>query len=826
MVDYSLSKIAEIIGGSLSLCGNDISIQYLLIDSRKIHQTENVLFFAISGERHDGHQYIEKLIQKGIKNFVIDKDIDQNLFLKANFIKVDNVLDSLQKLAQFHRLQHQIPIVGITGSNGKTIIKEWIYQLLKDHYHIVRNPKSYNSQVGVPLSVWQINKTHQLGLFEAGISTYHEMEKLEAIIKPTIGIFSTIGFAHLENFNQQSDIVEEKIKLFKNSQIIIYAEDYELIHQSLNRHFNKEKLFGWSTKNKDARLFVEKIDKRIGNSDVFVSYLNQSIHFNIPFTDTASIENAIHCLCLVICLNQDIKNILPKFGQLMPVSMRLEQKHGNNNCTIINDSYNADIGSLQVALDFIEQQLQHQRKTIILSDIYQSGKEKEELYNDVAKLIHQKNIYRMIGIGPEICTYAPLFQIKQKYFFNNTKDFLAQIHQFEFKNETILIKGARAFSFEKISKILESKVHETIMEIDLNAIVHNLNFYKSLIDRKTKIMAMVKAFSYGSGGIEIANVLQFNHVDYLAVAFADEGAYLREKGISLPILVLNSNTSSFDTIIKHYLEPEIFSFKQFDAFLTTISHEIATDKLPYPISIKIDTGMNRLGFTEDDIEQLIQKLQATKLLRVKTIFSHLVASENNIHDDFSNKQIQLFETITNKMEKGLNYKCIKHILNSGGIERFPKNQYDMVRLGIGLYGISSSPEMQKNLKQVSTLKTTISQIKNVKKGDSVGYNRSEILSRNSKIATVAIGYADGYNRKFSKGKGKMFINGMMAPVVGNVCMDMTMLDVTGIDCKEGDDVIVFGKELSIHEFAQTLDTIPYEVLTSISERIKRIYIQE
>ena len=828
MVQYSIEKIASITGGTLHQSVSDhTSILHLLTDSRKIVTPEFSLFFAIKGDRRDGHEFIDSLIRLGVHNFVISKPE----FIpgkKANFIVVEDTLNAMQHLAAFHRKQFDIPVIGITGSNGKTIVKEWSYQLMREDHHIVRSPKSYNSQIGVPLSVWQMKEDNDLAIFEAGISLPAEMQKLEEMIHPTIGLFTNIGQAHDENFSSLKDKIIDKLHLFKNCKTLIYCKDYAEIREQISAvDFlpNDLKQFTWSRK-LSAELQIGRITKGASETEIQGIYKNNFSSIHIPFTDEASIENAIHCWALMLLMNYENEVIAERMKMLSPVAMRLEMKEGINNCSIINDSYNSDLGSLTIALDFLNQQKQHHKKTVILSDILQSGKNEKSLYTEVAELLSKKNITRLIGIGSAISNQSELFKM-EKSFYKSTEDFMKDMNAHLFHNETILLKGARLFGFERITKILQQKAHETVLEINLNALVHNLNYYRSRLRPETKIMAMVKAFSYGSGSFEIANTLVFHRIDYLAVAYADEGVELRKAGISIPIMVMNPEEQSFDTMITYYLEPEIYSFRILSHFSETLKRR--TEELnnkTFPIHLKLDTGMRRLGFEPGDINELVVRIRNNKFLKIDSIFSHLAGSDEAVHDGFTKRQIEIFTKASHEIQSHFNYQIPRHILNSAGIIRFPEAQFEMVRLGIGLHGIAATPAEQKQLQAVSTLKTTISQIKTVKAGESVGYNRKGLATQDMQIAIVGIGYADGLNRRLGNGAGKMLVNGKFASIIGNVCMDMTMIDITDIPAQEGDEAIVFGNDYTISEMAIDMNTIPYEVLTNVSQRVKRIYFHE
>lgn len=824
---YTIDKIARATEGVVLAGDGQAIVKNLLIDSRKLSGTENVLFFAIKGERHDGHIYIEDLLNSGVKNFIVSKKPEnESLLDRGNFILVKDTLAALQLLVAKHRAKFQIPIIGITGSNGKTIIKEWLYQLLREDKNIVRSPKSFNSQVGVPLSVWLMNREHELGIFEAGISKPNEMQKLERIIRPTIGLFTNLGLPHDENFADHKQKAEEKLKLFARAEYLLYCRDYLVLDEAIRQSgiLKETKLITWSKKSR-ADLQIGRISKGTHETEIQGVFKNDFIRIVIPFTDEASIENAINCWLIMLHLGYENDKIAERIKLLSPVAMRLELKEGINHCSIINDSYNSDLGSLQIALDFLEQQKQHPKKTIILSDILQSGKNTESLYSEVAELLKKKKVDRLIGIGEAISSQADQFDI-EKSFYPSTLAFLEKYDHSIFNNEVILLKGARKFGFEDINKVLQQKTHETVLEIDLNAIVHNLNYYRSLLLPNTKIMGMVKAFSYGSGSHEIASILQFQRVDYLAVAYADEGIELRKAGITLPIMVMNPEVQSYDSMIHYNLEPEIFNFRVFELFAEAVKRNTASLERPFPIHIKLDTGMHRLGFQKEELNELMIRIKNNPNLSIRSVFSHLAASDALEFDSFTRNQVQLFKEMSEQFVSFFNYKILRHILNSAGISRFPDAQFDMVRLGIGLYGIGVDIAEQKKLMNVSTLKSSISQINHIPVGESIGYNRAEIAQKELTIATIPIGYADGLSRKHGNRHGKMIINGKEAPIVGNVCMDMCMVDISNIRCKEGDEVIVFGNEYPIAGFAQVMETIPYEILTSVSRRVKRIYYQE
>ncbi len=790
-------------------------IETISIDSRSLQNDGETLFFALVGPNHDGHIYIEELINKGVKTFLVHY-IPENVKDKAVFLQVENTLEALQKIAAYYRSLFQFPVIGITGSNGKTIIKEWLNFLLSPDYNIIRSPKSYNSQVGVSLSVLGINEKHNFGIFEAGISTVNEMQKLQAIIQPTIGILSNIGSAHDEGFANIGEKIKEKLKLFSDVSVLIYNKN-----KTIDAFIKPEiKKFTWSCKEVNVDVFISKksiLDKTI----LGVKTTTAKFEIKIPFQDDASIENAIQCLMVLLYFGYDYIVIQDRMQLLYPVEMRLKLKNGMNNSTLIDDSYSSDFQSLKIALDFLENQKQFKKKTLILSDIFQSGLSNEELYSSVSQLIISNKINRIIGIGETISSFKNKFLNAVTY--KNTDEFIKDFDNLTFGNETILIKGARTFEFEKIVSLLEEKTHETVLEINLNAISHNLNFFKSKLKPETKMMVMVKAFGYGNGGFEIAKLLEHHKVDYLGVAFADEGISLKNAGIKLPIMVLNPETTSFSAIIQHQLEPEIYSIKGLNAFLQIAKQRGLKN---FPIHIKLDTGMHRLGFQEANLPELIAKLKETKVVEVKSILSHLATSDDLTHNEFTLLQISLFEKLSSTLQKELKINPIRHILNTSGISNYPLAQYDMVRLGIGLYGISNDEEEQKYLENVGTLKSVISQIRTIQKGESVGYGRRFMADKTTKIATIPIGYADGISRHLGNGVGYVMINHQRAPIVGSVCMDMLMVDSTEIDCKEGNEVIIFGENPTVIAIAKLLETIPYEVLTSISQRVKRVFYRE
>ena len=827
-MNYSISHIANIINAAASVL-TDATIEHLLLDSRKIYLPASSLFFAIKGPRRDGHQFIPELYKRGVRNFIVSQEIEAGIYPGANFLLVEDSLTALQQLAAYHRQQFTIPVIGITGSNGKTIVKEWLFQLLHEDYTIVRSPKSYNSQIGVPLSVWPINEQHTLGIFEAGISEQGEMIQLEKIIRPTIGVLTNIGEAHSEGFNDEEHKFREKLSLFRGCNTLIGKEtDFEGRKDVIDMLGEDLKVMSWGTGNQ-CYFVVQNIEKHIQETIITISGDSLEYKFNIPFTDDASVENAITCCCVLLLLKLDADTIRERMKKLHPVNMRLELKKGINHCSIINDSYSADLSSLEIALNFLDQQSTGNKKTAILSDFLQSSLPDKDIYNQILEGLKKHTISRVIGIGQKIganlrslSTMAEEKPVIELYA--STEEFIHQFRSSHFKEETILIKGARVFAFERIVQLLEQKSHQTVLEINLNAIAHNLKEYQKLLNPSTKVMAMVKAFAYGSGGAEIAGILQFHKVDYLGVAYADEGVELRRAGITLPIMVMNPEESAFETITDNNLEPELYSFDLLQSFDKFLQQEGLQQ---YPVHIEIETGMNRLGFATNDMEKLATALHSSPSFKVQTVFSHLAASEEAEQDEFTLYQFKLFDKAANELEDKLGYSFIKHISNSAAAIRHPQLQMDMIRLGIGLYGVDSSASESLNLQTVATLKSTVAQLKQLNKGESVSYNRRGKIEKDSMIATIRIGYADGFPRRLGNGIGKVWIKNKLAPVTGTVCMDMFMIDVTGIPgVQEGDDVIIFGSQLPVQDVAKWAETIPYEIMTGVSQRVRRVYFEE
>ena len=823
---YSIEKVTTLIGAH-RYGEHAATIGFLLTDSRSLCFPEETLFFALKSGRNNGHDFIPDLYRRGVRNFVVDTvpaDRETN-YPDANFLKVISPLEALQRLAERHRDEFNIPIVGITGSNGKTIVKEWLFQLLSPTFAVTRSPRSYNSQIGVPLSVWLLSEQSQVGVFEAGISQPGEMLALRDIIQPTVGVITNIGLAHQENFKTIKEKVQEKLKLFHDTSVIVYPEDNDVISECVAEDGFKGTHLAWSEKNADAPLYIKGVEKGEDKTTITYVYNKGEEHtYSLPFIDEASVENSITCLAVCLTLGVEAAQIAKGMAALEPVAMRLDVKQGQHGCTLINDSYNSDINSLDIALDFISRRPDHKgrRRTLILSDILQSGLKKDQLYKEVSELCVKRGVEKFIGVGSDLMAEADTIQIKEKYFFPDTASFVKSDTFKTLHDEVILIKGARTFGFENISELLEQKVHETILEVNLRALVDNLNYYRSFMKPETKLVAMVKANAYGAGAVEVAKTLQDHRINYLAVAVADEGVTLRKNGITSNIMIMNPEMTAFKTMFDYDLEPEVYSFRLLDALVKAARREGITN---YPVHIKLDTGMHRLGFNpKTDMEELINRLKNQNAIIPRSVFSHFVGSDSDDFDNFSKMQFELFDEASRKLQAAFPHKILRHIDNSAGIEHFPERQLDMCRLGLGLYGIDSRDNHIIN--NVSTLKTTILQLRVVPKEETVGYSRKGHLTRDSRIAAIPIGYADGLNRHLGRGNCYCLVNGQKAPYVGNICMDVAMIDVTGIPCKEGDSVEIFGDHLPVTVLSDVLDTIPYEVLTSVSDRVKRVYYQD
>ncbi|WP_273177589.1 bifunctional UDP-N-acetylmuramoyl-tripeptide:D-alanyl-D-alanine ligase/alanine racemase [Hoylesella pleuritidis] len=822
---YTIEKITTLIGAH-HYGENAADVAFILTDSRSLCFPEETLFFALQTNRNDGHKYIPELYQRGVRNFVVtDVPTDRaETYPDANFLKVSNTLKALQRLAERHRDEFDIPVVGITGSNGKTMVKEWLYQLLSPEMFVTRSPRSYNSQIGVPLSVWLMDEHTQVGVFEAGISKPGEMAALRAIIRPTIAVLTNLGTAHQENFSSMEAKCREKLVLFHDARTVVYDADDAIVRRIVSETDIQGETIAWSRRDKNAAFYVSEVKKEDAMSVVSYIYKGVAGRYSLPFIDAASVSNSIICAVVALQLGLSRDALDRRMRLLEPVAMRLEVKEGQHGCTLINDSYNSDINSLDIALDFMNRRPDHKgrRHTLVLSDIYQSGKASRELYKEVSDLALKRDVEKFIGIGPQLCAQAEEIQLPEKFFFHTVEQF---IHSEVFRslhNEVILLKGARKFGFDQVTELLVKKVHETILEVNLNNVVENLNHYRSFLKPTTKLVCMIKADAYGSGSVEIAKTLQDHRVDYLAVAVADEGVTLRRNGITANVMIMNPEMTAFKTMFDYDLEPEVYSFRLLEALIRAAEKEGITD---YPVHVKLDTGMHRLGFDPTaDMKRLIDRLKHQNAIIPRSVFSHFVGSDSDAFDDFSARQFALFDAGSKQLQAAFSHKILRHMDNSAGIEHFPERQMDMCRLGLGLYGVD--PRTNAMLQNVSTLKTTILQMHSVKAGETVGYSRKGVIEHDSLIAAIPIGYADGLDRRLGNRRCYCLVNGKKAPYVGNICMDVAMIDVTGIDCREGDSVEIFGDHLPVTVLSDVLETIPYEVLTGVSTRVKRVYFQD
>lgn len=801
-----------------------------LTDSRQLLFPGRSVFFAIRGERHDGHRFIGELYRKGVRQFVVESaaltpERRQELatYPDAHFEETESSLKLLQQRAAAKRSQFAIPVVGITGSNGKTIVKEWLAQVLEPDFRIQKSPKSYNSQIGVPLSVWPLNEAHTLGIFEAGISRPFEMQALQPIIDPTIGIFTNIGPAHDEGFRSHKQKVAEKLRLFTGAKALIYRKDYPEIDEEINLLLKAVnpgiRLVDWSTEGKGS--VPVQVEKKSSSSVLRLTWEGRTYTVPVPFSDEASLENATHALLAALLLGVTDEAVLQRrFGRLRPVSMRLELKEGIHRNLLIDDTYNNDLAGLAIALNFLTQQDATRQKVLVLSDLLETGLPPDELYPIISQLVAEKGVAQLVGVGPQLAAHRDLFPATAQ-FFASTEELLQSGKLDSLYDSVVLVKGARPFAFERLVNRLLQKMHQTVLEINLDALTHNLNFYRNKVGPQTRIMVMVKAFAYGSGSAEVASLLQYHRVDYLAVAYADEGVFLRQNGITLPIMVMNPSPETFASLLEYDLEPEIYSFRILDEWI-----DASRGRPAPPIHLKLDTGMHRLGFLPEELPQLCEKLKQSPPLRVASVFSHLVGADEAAHNPFSQQQYEWFREGATRLTDVLGYPPLRHLLNSAGIIRFPEYKLDMVRLGIGLYGVEASRMEVGQLLPVGTLKTVISQVKTLRAGETVGYSRRGQLARDGRIATIAIGYADGFDRRLGNGNGQVLVNGVLCPTIGNVCMDMTMIDVTEAPAQEGDEVIIFGRDLPITDLATRMHTIPYEILTGVNERVKRVFFRE
>lgn len=822
---YTADHIASIIGSKQHGSSALQTISYLLIDSRKLVFSTTTMFFAIKTSTGDGHEYINDLYHAGVRHFVVTVLPALNDYPDAVFLEVDDVVKALQLLGSYHRRGFHYPVVGITGSNGKTIVKEWLNHLLQDYFHIVRSPRSYNSQLGVPLSIWGMNQDHDLGIFEAGISKEQEMGALAKIIQPTIGLITNIGEAHSDGFASIDEKLNEKLTLFVGAKVVLYCKDHTMIDLAVTAMVSRKTLmssYSWARSNTSAPIQLYKIEKKQASTNLYVRVEDQDYNFTIPFIDEPAIENAMHCFTLAHYLGASA-SMIKHMQDLPPLSMRLEMVDGQLGSRIINDSYNADLSGLFSALDFMSLQNPLWHRTVILSDVSGINKDADRVYAQVASYLQSKKVRTLIAVGLQLQKHRSFFDDTGMscYFYSDTEELLSNLHISAFRDQLVLIKGARNYQFERVSGLLENKKHKTRLEVDLSAVAQNLHQYKSGLQPSTKIMVMVKAFSYGAGSFEIANLLQYSHVDYIAVAYADEGVELRRAGIRLPIMIMNTEEASFSSLVAYNLEPELYSPAIANSFVQYLLNEGFSH---YPVHVKLDTGMHRLGFEETDLVSFFSQTAVQEQLHIKSAFTHFVAAEDPGHDEFTFNQLTIFNNLCAILKEQIGYNFIRHAANTSAIKRHPYAELEMVRLGIGLYGVDPT-QSYTSLTEAISLKTTIAQIRKVKKGETVGYGRKAFVNRDSIIATIRIGYADGYPHVLGNGKGNVIINGNIVPTVGHVCMDMTMVDITDYpEIVIHDEVLVFGPEKSIKEVAKEAGTIPYEIMTGISQRVPRIYL--
>ncbi len=830
-MNYSITEISNVLElANEHIIDEDAIVSQLLTDSRSLTSPRETIFFALRTDAGDGHNYIPDLFDKGVRNFVVARDyFPLPECAGANYLAVESPLEALQALATFHRRRfRELPVIGITGSRGKTTVKEWLYQLLKDDYRIVRSPRSYNSQIGVPLSLWEIDNNTDLAIIEAGISTTGEMDNLQAMIRPTIGIITNLGSEHNDGFASMEQKAQEKAKILFNCESIIYCADDPLVTHTIAPLVESDVAMGmsWSRKHSDAPLQIEQTERNDKSITLHYSFQDEPGTVTIPFTADRDMDNAITCLAVLLQMDIDRETINQRMAALTPVGTRLNVIEGVNNCTVIVDSYTSDYYSLTPALNFMTRRAGNRPCTVILSDLATESYSGDELYIRVSELLKTKRVNRLIGIGKEMCRYSHYFEwMPHGRFYHDTQDFINDVAKGDFEDETILIKGDPSFGFSQIIDMLEAKQHITVMEVDLNALAHNFKFFKSLIKPGTKTIGMVKASGYGAGSYEIAKTLQDCGCDYLAVAVHDEGVELRKASITMPVIVLNPNGVNYKAMFQYRLEPELYSLEMAQDLIKEGKRYGVQE---FPVHIKIDSGMHRLGFTQEQLPELITLLKGQDVITPASVFSHLSVADEPDQDAYTQAQFDCFDACSELLQQEFDHHIMRHILNTSGIVRFPEHQYDMVRIGIGLYGIRTLFDgSEDTLMPVSALRSIIISVKEWPAGTTVGYGRRGVLERDSRIATVNIGYADGFDRHFGNGRVSMWVNGVMCPTVGNVCMDAVMIDVTDVpSCKMGDTVEIFGEHVPVELLSEARGTIPYEILTSVSPRVKRVYYRE
>lgn len=811
MSGYKLAELQSVVNGQLHGPGECL-IDHLAYDSRLEHPYSTTLFIAFKGEHHDGHAYIKQMYDKGVRNFLV-QEIPAACPSDASILVTPDTLLALQQIAAAHRQKFDLPVIAITGSNGKTVVKEWLNHLLKSHRHVVRSPGSWNSQIGVPLSIWRMNKEHEIALFEAGISERGEMTRIAEMLQPTIGIFTNLGAAHAAGFEDSTQKAQEKASLFTHCEKVVFCLDHQIVFDALQSAGVKEEQHVCWSREKEAFLRVIGQEEHNGGTRIMYKHGGKAHEIFLPFSDDASLENALHCLTLCLLLGLSKDELKDKMRTLEALEMRLQVLEGSNGSIVLNDSYSNDPESLRVALEQLARLAGKRKKLAIISDMDERELDDESIYKEVASLLEHADLHTVHFVGERLASFA---EHKNYHKHPTTQALIDSLEGQRFDHQAILVKGARSFGLERVVKRLQAKKHGSVLEVNLGAIKHNLGAYRVRIPKNTRIMVMLKAFGYGSGAPELGRLLEYEQVDYFGVAYASEGIQLRQEGINTPIMVMNTSGMDWAGFERFALEPTIHEIDQLRSF----KHHFRENLKQVGVHLELDTGMHRLGFTPEQLPQLIQELDGIKVL---SVFSHLAASDSSEHDDFTKEQLESHTQMCASLQSTLKSPFMTHVLNSSGISRFAEQAGDMVRLGIGLYGYDKAAS---GLIPAISLRSIISQIKPLKAGETVGYDRSFRAEKAMRMAVLPIGYADGLRRSLSNGAGVVYIKGSAAPIIGKVCMDMCMIDASDIDCGVGDSAVFFDAEHSLEEFASRMETIPYEVLTSFSQRIERRYLRD
>lgn len=815
MARYTLAAISE--GISCQLVGSGSAVvDHLAIDSRQLHPHDSTLFVAIKGSHHDGHAHVQEMYDAGTRCFVVERP--DGLPQDANYLVVDDSLRALQMLAIWHRSSSQITSVGITGSNGKTIVKEWLNELIGDSKSVIRSPGSWNSQIGVALSIWRIEERHTIGLFEAGISRPNEMDRLKEMIAPQMGIFTNLGPAHSEGFESDKHKAAEKAQLFSECESVVCCRDHQVVVDALlNAGLGEERLLTWSRQGKAPMQILSEEETAYGKKCI-VRYEGKAHELDIPFSDDASAENIFHAVLAGLALGVTFRVLKERVRELQPLDMRLQLIEGKGGSTILNDAYSNDPISLNIALDRLRAIASSRSKVAILSTMEDVRKNDLGANSALAEMLRRAELEKVYVIGPNPDSYKGA---GITLHYPDTEALLRSIKEEEFVGKAILIKGSRKYQLERIVERLRAKSHGAVLEVNLSAIKHNLDTYRDLLDERTSVMVMLKAFGYGGGATEIARLLEYEKIDGIGVAYATEGVQLRQDGITTPILVMNTADTGWDVFNRFELQPTVHSIPQLSSLIAYMDAGGGV----IDIHLELDSGMNRLGIKKSELDGLLDLIRVKSKVYISSVFSHLAASDSEIHDDFTNEQIDTFNNMFEHISKVLGYAPKRHILNSSGISRHSDHQMDMVRLGIGLYGYDGTLE-RNTLRPALSLSAAISQIKHVREGESVGYGRSYIADRDTRIAVLPIGYADGLRRTLSNGVGNFWIGNKAVPIVGKVCMDMTMIDVTNVTCEVGTQAWLFDERRGMDDLCAALETIPYEVLCSLSTRIERRYVRD